>query len=136
MQEGIIDPPTRFTIPMPGLLFLCSPGRPPWVWAMKKRPRSPDDILYNAPCFNLFENGESCTGTHRYGQDVGNIPEEFFTAFFSRTGDTRQRSKAHPRELKDLWEELDGKRRYPNHDLVECGRVGQLIGNFNLLQRR
>lgn len=136
LQEEMFAAPTRLAIPMPGLLFLCSPGRPPWLWATKRRPSSPEDILYQAPCFNVFGSGESCPGTHRYGQDVGQIPNEFFTAFFSRTGDTLNRSRQHPNNLKALWLELDGKQRYPNGDLVQFGRIDQVMGNLSLLQRR
>ena len=136
LQEEMFAPALRFTVPMPGLVFLCSPGRPPWLWAVKRRPTGPDDILYNAPCFNIFNSGESCTGTHRYGQDVGSIPDEFFTAFFSRTGDWRERSHKHGTDLKELWEEIDGKRRYPNDDLVQFSRISQIMGNLSLLDRR
>jgi hypothetical protein len=136
LQEEMFAPPARLALPMPGLLFLCSPGRPPWLWALKRRPSSPEDILYQAPCFNIFASGESCPGTHRYGQDVGKIPEEFFTAFFSRAGDSTGRSQKHRGNLKALWLELDGKKRYPNHDLVQFGRIGQVMGNLSLLRRR
>lgn len=127
LQEGMFAPPRRFTVPMPGLLFLCSPGRPPWLWAVKRRPGSPEDILYHAPCFNVFGHGESCAGTHHYSQDPAQIPEEFFRAFFSRTGDYRGRSHRHPDDLAGLWEELDGKKRFPLDDLVEYGRTSHVL---------
>ena len=38
LQEDIKKPPQRFTIPLPGLIFLCTPGQAPWVYAVKKRP--------------------------------------------------------------------------------------------------
>jgi len=126
LQEEMFAAPVRFTIPMPGLVFLCSPGRPPWLWAAKRKPRSPEDLLYHAPCFNIFRSGESCPGTHRYGQDMASIPDEFFTAFFSRTGDWRGRSYQHDQDLRKLWEELDGRKRYPNDDLISAGRVRDL----------
>jgi PRTRC genetic system protein B len=131
LQEEMFQPADRYTLPMPGLLFLCSPGRPPWLWATKKRPTSPDDILYHAPCFNVFRKGESCPGTHRYGQDVGQIPEEFFTAFFTRAADSRVRSHKYPEDLKALWQELDGKRRFPTDDLVEYCRLKDIMANAN-----
>jgi hypothetical protein len=134
LQEELFAPPVRLTIPLPGLLFLCSPGHPPWLCAAKRRPRTPDDILYHAPCFNVFASGESCPGSHRYGQDVGKIPDEFFIAFFSRAGDTRGRSHRHRDNLRALWQELDGRRRYPNDDLVEFGRVGQVMGNTGFIR--
>lgn len=38
LQEEAGKPPHRFTIPLPGFIFLCFPGRPPWVYAVKKKP--------------------------------------------------------------------------------------------------
>jgi hypothetical protein len=135
LQEELFQPATRYILPMPGLLFLCSPGRPPWLWAVKRRPSSPDDLLYQAPCFNVFASGESCPGTHRYSQDVSQHPQEFFTAFFTRAANTQGRSHSHPTDLKALWEELDGRKRYPNDDLVQFGRLSQVMANPNLDRR-
>ena len=132
LQEEMFQPATRFTVPMPGLLFLCAAGRQPWVWAMKKRPTAPEDKLYQAPCYNVFSNGLTCAGTHHYGQDAGQIPDEFFTAFFSSTGDLGRRSQKHGTNMKALWEELDGKRKFPNDDLVEVGYLGDVMGHPNL----
>lgn len=133
LQESALggQPATRFTVPMPGLLFLCVAGRQPWVWAVKRRPSTPEDILYRAPCYNVFADGLTCAGTHRYGQDVAAIPEEFFTAFFSKTGDYGRRSEKYGTDVKALWEELDGKRKYPKDDLVEFGRLGDVMDNPN-----
>jgi hypothetical protein len=122
------QPPRRFTLPMPGLVFVCSAGRPPSVFAAKRRPAGPHYPLYHAPLLNLFSDGGSCTGTHKYGQDVGQHPEEFFTAFFSNAGHTSGRSRKHPNNLLALWEELDGKKSYPIRDMVLFGTVEQVMG--------
>mgnify|MGYP001610619094 FL=1 len=122
-----LKPPRRFSLPMPGLVFICSRGHPPGVWAAKRRPASPEDLVYKAPAFNIFSSGLSCQGTHHYGADLNQLPEEFFRAFFSPTGDTRGRSNKHPDNLLALWEELDGREKYPNDDLVQHGRVKDLL---------
>ena len=41
--------------------------------------------------------GGVCPGSHKFHEEVGLIPEGFFQSFFSLTGDTRNRSKKHPR---------------------------------------
>jgi len=41
-------PPKRFRLPMPGLIFVCSLGRPPKVYAAKKRPTHDRDGIYHA----------------------------------------------------------------------------------------
>ena len=118
LQREAFKPPARLRLPMPGLVFVCSPGRAPWVYAALKRPSDPEQQLFRAPAFNVFGDGRVCPGSHRFPEEVGLIPESFFRSFFSLTGDSRDRSKKHPDNLQDLWEELDGKTEYPVEDLV------------------
>lgn len=115
----VFEQPKRFKIPMPGLLFVCEPGQPPYVYAAKKRPINKKDMLYHAPVYNVFAGGSSCQGTHKYPNKISQIPESFFRSFFSQAGNSQQRSKKYPMDLLQLWEELDGKRKYPMSDLVE-----------------
>jgi hypothetical protein len=37
------------------------------------------------------------------------------------------RSKSHPDSLLTLWEELDGKKKYPLKDLVPLGKLEDLM---------
>jgi hypothetical protein len=37
LQTEPFKPPRRLALPMPGLIFICQPGRPPRVFAAKKR---------------------------------------------------------------------------------------------------
>ena len=111
-------PPARLRLPMPGLVFVCSPGRAPWVYAATSRPADTEQQLFRAPAFNVFGDGRVCPGSHRFPEEVGLIPESFFQSYFSLTGDTRNRSKKHPDNLQTLWEEIDGKNEYPMEDLV------------------
>ncbi len=118
LQREAFKPPARLKVPMPGLLFVCSPGRAPWVYAATERPSDPEQQLYRMPAFNVFRDGRTCPGSHRYPDEVGLIPESFFQSFFSLTGDSHERSKKHPDNLQTLWEELDGETEYPTEDLV------------------
>ena len=118
LQREAFKAPARLRLPMPGLVFVCSPGRAPWVYAATQRPTDPEQQLFRAPAFNVFRDGRVCPGSHRFPEEVGLIPEGFFQSFFSLTGDTRGRSKKHPDNLIALWEELDGKTEYPMEDLV------------------
>ncbi len=122
-----LEPPRRFNLPMPGLIFICWPGRPPMVFAAMKRPKGPETELFHAPLFNVYGDGRTCPGTHRYPDNVGEIPESFFMAFFSMAAAYEKRSKRHPSSLIKLWEEIDGKKRYPLGDLVRAGKVGDLL---------
>ena len=127
LQQEAFKPPVRLRIPMPGLVFVCSPGRAPWVYAALSRPNDPEQQLFRAPAFNVFGDGRVCPGSHRFPEEVGLIPESFFRSFFSLTGDSRDRSKKHPDNLQDLWEEIDGKTEYPVEDLVPQCTVAHAV---------
>ena len=118
LQREAFKPPARLRLPMPGLVFVCSPGRAPWAYAALGRPTGPEQQLFRIPAFNVFGDGRVCPGSHRFPEEVGLIPESFFQSFFSLAGDTRERSKRHPDNLVALWEEIDGKTEYPAEDLV------------------
>ena len=118
LQREAFQPPARLRLPMPGLVFVCSPGRAPWVYAALERPSNPEQQLYRAPAFNVFRDGRVCPGSHRFPEEVGLIPESFFRSFFSTTGDSHDRSRKHPDNLQALWEEIDGNTEYPVEDLV------------------
>jgi PRTRC genetic system protein B len=127
LQLEAFKPPRRFRLPMPGLIFICSPGRPPRVYAAKKRPKDAKQVIYHAPLFNVFANGSTCAGTHRYPVDISQVPESFFTSFFTRDATHGGRSKKYPDDLLSLWEELDGQTRYPLSDLVPVGKVEDIL---------
>ncbi len=127
LQREAFKPPARLRLPMPGLVFVCSPGRAPWAYAALERPTNAEQQLFRAPAFNVFRDGRVCPGSHRFPADVGRIPESFFQSFFSLTGDSRERSKKHPENLIELWEELDGQTEYPVEDLVPQCTVAQVI---------
>ena len=127
LQREAFQPPARLRLPMPGLVFVCSPGRAPWAYAALDRPTGPEQQLYRAPAFNVFRDGRVCPGSHRFPEEVGRIPESFFQSFFSLTGDSQGRSKQHPDNLQALWEELDGKAEYPLEDLVPQCTVAHVM---------
>ena len=127
LQLEAFKPPRRFRLPMPGLIFLCTAGRPPRVYAAKKRPESIKQVIYHAPLFNVYQNGTTCAGTHQYPTDISEVPESFFTSFFTREAFQEGRSNKHPKDLLKLWEELDGRKRYPLKDLVPIGHVEDLL---------
>ena len=127
LQTDLKKPPKRFKVPLPGFLFLCSPGQMPWVFAVKKKPTKETDIVYRAPLANIFNNGRSCPGSHRYPNRVNDMIHSFFVSFFSSTADLRNRSKKFPGNVIALWSFLDGKKKFPLNDLVEHGTIRDLM---------
>ena len=75
LQREAFKPPARLRLPMPGLVFVCSPGRAPWVYAAAERPTDAEQQLFRAPAFNVFGDGRVCPGSHRFPEEVGLIPE-------------------------------------------------------------
>ena len=124
------EAPERFHIPMPGLIFLCQSRRAPYVYATKRRPRTPEEPVYNCPTYNVFSTGLVCPGTHDFPEDITLIPESFFQSLFSETGDTGDRTRSKL-PLLEHWRSLEGRKRYPLDDLVHFGTVESLQGGSN-----
>ena len=127
LERDVNKPPHRFVIPLPGFIFLCSPGMPPWIYAVKKKPTKETDIVYKAPLFNIHQNGRSCQGSHKYPTRVADIAESFFISFFTATADIQNRSNAFPDDLIGLWKSLQNKRQFPMGDLVQHGTITDLM---------
>lgn len=127
LQTDIKKPPKRYKVPLPGLIFICQPGTPPWVYAVKRKPTKETDNIYAAPVANLFANGRSCPGSHKYPNRVADMVESFFTSFFSPTADLHNRSVKFPQNILHLWEFLDKKKTFPKDDLVKLGTVRDLM---------
>jgi len=127
LQRNIKNPVKRYKVPMPGLIFLCQPGKAPWVFAVKSKPKKETDTVYRAPLANIFANGLSCPGSHKFPTRLEDMVESFFTSFFSATADLHNRSKQFPGNVIHLWEFLNGKKKYPLADLVEHGSISDLM---------
>ena len=127
LQLNITKPVERFTIPLPGLIFLCSPGQAPWVYAVKKKPKNASDEVFKAPLLNVFANGRTCPGTNKYPENIAGIVQSFFISFFSNTADIQNRSKKFPNSVLQLWKSINKKDKFPLEDLVHHGRIADLI---------
>jgi len=127
LQFNVNEPPRRFNLPLPGLIFLATPGRAPWVYAVKKKPTKETDGVYNAPLCNIKEDGRSCAGTHSYPTRVADMVHSFFTSFFSQTANLSNRSVQYPSNIVHLWDALDNKKRFPVKDLIQIGTIKDLM---------
>jgi len=128
LRERYDTKPRRLRLPMPGLVFVCMPGRqPPYVFAAKGRPGDLTDMLYRCPTWNVFETGRVCTGSHEFPTDAARVPEAFFKSYFSAVESTgRGRSRRHPDDVGALWSELRGHQSFPLDDLLPHGTVADV----------
>ena len=121
-----LEAPRRFTIPVPGLVFICRRNSPPYVYAAKRRPEKLTDKLYKAPFFNVYGDGRTCAGNNTYPDNILEIPDYFFMTFFSLER-FQSGSKSHPDSLIALYEEIENKKKYPLEDLVEWGPIERIL---------
>ncbi|MFN8632924.1 MAG: hypothetical protein U0893_03650 [Chloroflexota bacterium] len=129
LRERYDAKPRRLRLPMPGLVFVCMPGRqPPYVFAAKARPSNLSSAVYRCPAFNVFDSGRVCTGSHAFPAAASKVPEAFFESYFSAVESTgRGRSRRHPDDVGRLWDELRGQASFPLDDLVPHGTVADVM---------
>ena len=68
LQQEAFKPPARLRLPMPGLVFVCSPGRAPWVYAAtSRRPISSSTSSGRRPSTSSETGGSApeATGSQR-----------------------------------------------------------------------
>jgi hypothetical protein len=120
LRESFDSRPQRLSLPMPGLVFVCLPGRqPPYVFAACGRPQSLDEPLFHCPALNVFDSGRICTGSHAFPTDPAAVPEAFFESHFSVAATTATgKSRKCPDDVGRLWAEIAGTDSYPLDDLV------------------
>lgn len=125
LKQHFDKPAKRYLIPTPGLIFLCSIGKSPMVYAAKRRPTNMKDLVYRAPFANVFDNGGVCAGSHKWPIDPYQIPDSFFTSFFSPTANLENRSVKFPHNIIQMWEYLHKNKvqKYPLSDLVQHGTM-------------
>jgi len=127
LQTDAMKPPQRYTIPLPGLIFIVVPGKAPWVYAVEKYPQSVTDPVFAAPLCNVFAAGNTCPGNQKYSNDPAQIVETFFLSFFTRAANLDKRSKKFPQDVSKLWKFLDGKKEFPLNDMIRQGTVKDLM---------
>lgn len=110
-----------YHIPMPPFVFVGY-GTAYKLFAVKKRPSNEADPLYYAPCPNIHTTGGICQGNtpfppcapHTILQALQLFMEDsLFNADLSRG-----KCRSHPDDVRRLWAELNGRKRFPLSELV------------------
>lgn len=133
---------TALRIPLPPLLMIriTSEDRNPnyAVYAVKRKPKSLDVALFQAPLPNVFNSGSICWGTVQRVSDTAlsgaSLVEDWAMLLGSPFGDhaCSGKSKSHRNDIRQKLIELEtnGARRYPTSDLIPANKaLAQVLGD-------
>jgi Prokaryotic E2 family D len=123
-----------YHLPMPPFIFAGS-GTAYQIFAVKKRPkigsgdsRGSDRIrLYHAPCPNVHNNGGICQGNTPFPicspQTVHQALQLFMESSLFNADLASGKCQSYPDDVRELWKELDGRKRFPFGELVQSNMV-------------
>jgi PRTRC genetic system protein B len=122
------------TVPIPRTVFLAV-GEHHYLWALRTKHFSPDATAYHAPFPNIYPNGMICWGRNKPPAVEVNGARQAWEAFFKTPFNqdlATNKSRSHDSAVDMLLRNLaaEGRRTYPDGDLVEAGgSIGKLIDN-------
>jgi PRTRC genetic system protein B len=139
VQEVVNVEAGKLTIPLPPLLFIGH-GANYSVYALKGKPDSDDRALFHAPLPNVGTNGRVCRGDVAFprcsrdasqpmcsGATIRAALELLLSSRFNNH-EVEGKSRRHPGDVRMLWQEIAGRRRFPVGDLVPMGlSLGDVI---------
>jgi hypothetical protein len=142
-----------YHIPMPPFVFVGS-GSSYKIFAVKKRPalsgpaelsKSKEPLneaepLYHAPCPNVHAPGGICQGNTPFPicspQTIQQALRLFMEGSLFNADLSRGKCQSHPDDVRWLWVELDGRKRFPLSELVPaqaCPEQGRRMTMGHLL---
>jgi len=108
-------------LPHPGLLFV-NINKSLYVFSVKDNNRPTKKTnLYNAPFFNVYEDGKICLGTANTGTPTGYYQGEmrrFEIGFFAAEQNHSVGGAGAKTSLPNLWKSLLKKNQFPNTELL------------------
>lgn len=120
-----------YHIPMPPFVFVGC-GSSYHVFAVKKRPSQEHDRLYHAPCPNVHTHGGICQGNTPFPicspRHIQTALTLFLEGSLFNADLSRSKCRSHPEDVRQLWAELDGRKRFPLSELVPAQtQLGHLL---------
>lgn len=124
-----------YHVPMPPFVFVGC-GSSYHVFAVKKQPalsgptelgksKGPSkerDRLYHAPCPNVHTTGGICQGNTPFPicspRNIQTALTLFLEGSLFNADLSRGKCQSHPEDVRELWAELDGRKRFPLSELV------------------
>jgi hypothetical protein len=128
-----------YLIPMPPFVFVGS-GSSYHLFAVKKRPSDEHAGLYHAPCSNVHATGGICQGNTPFPicspKAIQQALRLFMEGSLFNADLSRGKCQSHPDDVRWLWVELDGRKRFPLSELVPaqtCSEQGRRMTMGHLL---
>lgn len=110
-----------YYVPMPPFVFIGF-GATYQIFAVKKRPLNEAEPLYHAPCPNVHTAGGICQGNTPFPicspQTIQQALHLFMEGSLFNADLSRGKCQSHPDDVRVLWAELDGRKRFPLSELV------------------
>ncbi len=115
-----------YHLPMPPFVFVGD-GSAYKIFAVKKRPSNEHDVLYPVPCPNVHTSGGICQGNAPFPTCSPRNMQTALTLFMEGSQFNADLSvgkcKSYPDDVRQLWDELNGRKRFPLSELIACGRT-------------
>ena len=110
-----------YHIPLPPFVFVGL-GNVYYVYAVKQRPQSNRTHLYHFPSPNIYSNGRICPGNTPFPDCATTTIQTALALFLTDSRFSSHlasgRCHGHPQDVRELWQALDGKRRFPKDQLI------------------
>lgn len=115
-----------FHIPLPPLVFAGAVEQYR-VFAVKRRPKETPFDLFHCPTPNVHTNGAICQGNAPFPACATDTIEQALSLFLEGSlfnGDlAANKSQSYPEDVRQLWQQLEGARRFPRGELVPVNAV-------------
>jgi len=117
-----VQPEDRsYHIPMPPFVFVGG-GVSYKIFAVKKRPSGEYDHLYHAPCPNVHTTGGIYQGNTPFPicspRNIQTALTLFMEGSFFNADLSSGKCQSYPGDVRRLWADLDGRKRFPLSELV------------------
>ena len=122
-----------YHLPMPAFVFVGD-GSAYKIFAVKKRPQAEHDQLYHAPCPNVHISGGICQGNAPFPicspRNIQTALILFMEGSHFNADLSNGKCKSYPDDVRRLWAELDGRKRFPLSQLVPAQKSLWSLVNY------
>ena len=109
-----------YQLPLPPCIFIGR-GRNYCVYAVRSRPRGPHTPLWHFPSPNVNEHGVICLGNAPFPTCATDTIYSALHLFLEGSAFNnhlvKNRNATFPEDVRQLWELLNGQKRFPSHHL-------------------